>query len=136
MGRVGHQSACAHLQTHACRRQALGQRSVQLRANVPGDQSHPRAGRSMSFLDRLFRRRAIYENLAEEVQAHLDEKIDALIAQGMSNAEATAAARRSFGNVTNVVEQGRATWEWPSLESFALDVRYALRQLGRAPALS
>lgn len=90
----------------------------------------------MSFLDRLFRRRAIYDGLAEEVQAHLDEKIDALMAQGMSRAEATTAARRAFGNVTNVVEQGRATWEWPSIESFALDVRYALRQLRRARALS
>ena len=90
----------------------------------------------MSLFDRLFRRRAIYDNLAEEIRAHLDEKVDALMAQGMSRAEATAAARRAFGNVTNVVEQGRATWEWPPIESFALDVRYALRQLRRAPALS
>ena len=47
-----------------------------------------------------------------------------------------AAARRAFGNVTNLVEQGRETWEWPSVESFAMDVRYALRQLRRMPALS
>jgi predicted permease len=90
----------------------------------------------MRLLDRLFRRRQVYESLAEEIRSHLDERIDALMAQGMSRADATAAARRAFGNVTNVVEQGREVWEWPSVESFAMDVRYALRQLRRAPALS
>lgn len=90
----------------------------------------------MSVLDRLFRRRQVYDNLAEEIRSHLDERIDSLIAQGMSRTDATAAARRAFGNVTNVVERGREVWEWPTLESFAMDVRYALRQLRRTPALS
>jgi predicted permease len=90
----------------------------------------------MSFLDRLFRRRQVYESLTEEIRAHLDERIDALMAQGMSRTDATADARRAFGNVTNVVERGREVWEWPSIESFAMDVRYALRQLRRTPALS
>ena len=90
----------------------------------------------MSLVDRLFRRRQVYQSLADEIRSHLDERIDALMAQGMSRADATAAARRAFGNVTNVVEQGRDVWEWPSVESFAMDVRYALRQLRRTPALS
>jgi predicted permease len=90
----------------------------------------------MSLLDRLFRRRQVYESLSEEIRSHLDERIDALMAQGMSRGEATAAARRAFGNVTNVIERGRDAWEWPSVESFAMDVRYALRQLRRAPALT
>ena len=90
----------------------------------------------MSLLDRLFRRRQVYESLADEIRSHLDERIDDLIAQGMSRADANAAARRAFGNVTNLVEQGREVWEWPSVESFAMDVRYALRQLRRVPALS
>ena len=90
----------------------------------------------MSLIDRLFRRRQVYESLADEIRSHLDERIEALMAQGMSRADATAAARRAFGNVTNVVEQGREVWEWPSIESFMMDVRYALRQLRRTPALS
>ncbi len=90
----------------------------------------------MSLIDRLFRRRQVYESLADEIRSHLDERIEALMAQGMSRADATAAARRAFGNVTNVVEQGREVWEWPSVESFVMDVRYALRQLRRTPALS
>ena len=90
----------------------------------------------MSLVDRLFRRRQVYENLAEEIRSHIDERIDALMAQGMSRGDATAAARRAFGNVTTVEEQGRETWEWPPIESFVMDARYALRQLRRTPALS
>jgi predicted permease len=90
----------------------------------------------VSLFDRLFRRRQVYESLADEIRAHLDERIEALVAQGMSRPDAAAAARRAFGNVTNVVEQGREVWEWPSVESFVMDVRYALRQLRRVPVLS
>ncbi len=90
----------------------------------------------MSLFDRVFRRRRLYDELAEEVQAHLDEKADELVARGLSRADAVAAARRAFGNVTRVEEAGHETWQWPTLESFAMDVRYALRQLRRTPALA
>jgi predicted permease len=88
------------------------------------------------WLDRILRRRRIYDDLAEEIQAHLDEKIDALMAQGASPEEARDAARRAFGNVTSMREQGRETWEWPTIESFIMDVRFAVRQIRRAPAVS
>ncbi|HEV8448547.1 MAG TPA: ABC transporter permease [Gemmatimonadaceae bacterium] len=90
----------------------------------------------MSLFDRLFRRRQVYDDLSDEVRSHLEERIDALMAQGMSRADAASAARRAFGNVTNVVEQGRDVWQWPTAESVAMDARYALRQLRRAPVLS
>ncbi len=90
----------------------------------------------MSLFDRVFRRRRLYENLSDEIRSHIDEKTDALMAQGLSRADAVAAARRAFGNVTNLTEQGRDVWEWPSIESFLMDARYAFRQLRRAPALS
>jgi predicted permease len=90
----------------------------------------------MSFIDRVFRRQRIYGSLSEEIRSHLDEKIDALVARGMPRSEAISEARRAFGNVTTVTEQGRETWEWPSIESFLIDVRYSLRQLRRAPALA
>ena len=90
----------------------------------------------MSWRDRLLHRGRIYDDLDDEIQAHLAEKTDALIAGGMSAAEAAAAARRAFGNVTSLREQGREAWQWPTIESFLMDVRFALRQLRRAPALS
>jgi len=90
----------------------------------------------MSWIDRLLRRGRIYDDLDDEIRAHLDERTDELIAGGMSPADARAAARRAFGNVTGVQERAREMWEWPTLESFLLDVRYALRRVLGAPAVS
>ena len=90
----------------------------------------------MKWIDRIVRRQRIYDDLNEEIRAHLDGKTEALVRNGMSRADARAAARRAFGNVTNVAEDGSATWQWPTVESFLMDVRYAFRQLRRAPAVS
>jgi predicted permease len=89
----------------------------------------------MTWYDQLFRRR-VYDDLSADMQAHLDEKVDELVAHGMSRADATAAARRAFGNVTRLTEQAREPWQWPTLESVLMDLRFALRQLRRAPALT
>jgi predicted permease len=89
----------------------------------------------MTWTDRLFRRRRVYDDFAAEIEAHLDEKVDDLVARGMSREDARLAARRAFGNVTRVQEEGRETWQWPTLESFLMDIRFALRQLRRAPTL-
>jgi len=89
----------------------------------------------MTWLSRLFPRR-VDDDLSDEMQAHLDEKADDLVARGMSRADATAAARRAFGNVTRLHEQAREPWQWPTLESVVMDIRFALRQLRRAPALT
>jgi predicted permease len=92
--------------------------------------------KSPRWLDRLLLRDRIYDDLSSEIRAHLDEKTDELVARGMSRADARLAARRAFGNVTNIEEQGRETWQWPTIESFFTDIRYAMRQLRRAPAVS
>jgi predicted permease len=90
----------------------------------------------MNWLDRMFYRKRIYDDLAEEIRAHIDERTDELVARGMSPADARYAARRAFGNVTSLEEQGREAWQWPTIESMLMDARYALRQIRRTPALS
>ncbi|HEY2855026.1 MAG TPA: ABC transporter permease [Gemmatimonadaceae bacterium] len=90
----------------------------------------------MRWLDALVRQRQLYDDLASEMQSHLEEKTDALIARGLSPADARAEARRAFGNVTYIQEEGRAVWQWPTLESILMDVRYALRQMRRVPTMS
>lgn len=89
-----------------------------------------------SWLDRALHRGRLYDEFSDEIRAHLDEKTDELIARGMSPRDARDAARRAFGNVTAIEERGREVWQWPTLESILLDVRYALRQMRRTPALS
>jgi predicted permease len=90
----------------------------------------------MSWLIRIFRRRRLYNDLAEEVRDHLDEKTDQFIREGMNREEAEHAARRAFGNATLIEERGREAWQWPRLESIWADVKFALRQLRKAPAFT
>lgn len=85
----------------------------------------------MSWLTNLLRRRRVYDDLDTEIAAHLEQKIEELVAVGMTLREATAAARREFGNVELVTETAREAWGWRWLEDLSGDVRFGLRALRR-----
>ena len=73
-------------------------------------------------------------DLSDEIQAHLEEKTDALVAAGMPRAEAELSARRAFGNAPQVQERARDVWRFASrLENLANDLRYAMRGLRQKP---
>ena len=90
----------------------------------------------MKWIKQSFTRRRLYGDLSAEIEEHLAEKADDLMADGMSWEEATQAARREFGNVTLLEERSREVWQWPSIESLFRDVRYGWRMLRRNPGLS
>lgn len=90
----------------------------------------------MNWLKQLASRRRLYRDLSEEIQAHLDEKIEELVADGMPREEARHAAMREFGNPVLLEENGRDVWAWQSLESLLLDVRYGLRTLQKNPVFA
>jgi len=90
----------------------------------------------MNWLKQLFSRRRLYSELSEEIQAHLDEKTEELVAGGMSREEARHAARREFGNVGLAEENAREVWRWPTIEDFLLDVHYGLRTLRHNPVFT
>lgn len=90
----------------------------------------------MSWLKQLFSRPQIYQELSEEIQAHLDEKVEELVAQGMSMKEAKQAALREFGNVSLLEEKSRDAWAWLPVEDFFSDVRYGLRSLRQNPGFT
>ena len=75
-------------------------------------------------------------DLAAEIELHLEEKIDELMAAGMTRPAAVAAARRAFGSVTRVREDSRDVWRWRLAHDLVSDVRYALRQLRRTPSFA
>ena len=65
----------------------------------------------------MFARRRRYRELAESMREHLSERVEALIAEGLSRTDAEYQARKEFGNVTRIEEQSREVWQWPRLES-------------------
>jgi putative ABC transport system permease protein len=90
----------------------------------------------MSWLRRITVRRASLRHLPEEIQTHLDERIEALVAAGLTGAEAAAQARRELGNPTTIEEQARDVWRWPVVETFLGDLRHAARTLAKAPGFT
>ncbi|UWZ85325.1 ABC transporter permease [Occallatibacter riparius] len=88
----------------------------------------------MSWLERIFRRRSLYDELDEEVREHIEEKTEQLMRlENLSRVEARHAAVRAFGNPTLVQTRSREVWQWPKLESFVADLRLALRRLRKSP---
>ena len=90
----------------------------------------------MNWLKQLVSRHRLYGDLSEEIREHLEEKVEALVRNGMSKKDAEFAARREFGNVTLTKESARDVWRWPSLEHLLTDVRYGFRVLRNKPGFS
>jgi putative ABC transport system permease protein len=86
----------------------------------------------------LFRRERVDADMAEELRAHLELRIERNLMAGMSPAEARQAALRTFGGVEQIKErcrdERRRGWLW--LEQAAQDVRHALRSLRRNPGFA
>jgi len=74
--------------------------------------------------------------LDDEIRFHMEQEVADKIARGMSAADAEAAVRREFGNVTQVKEVTRAMWRWSTLEQIWRDARYAARTLRNAPVFT
>lgn len=90
----------------------------------------------MNWLKQVLTRGRLKNEVMEEIQQHLQERTEALMAEGASHSEAMSQAKREFGNITLVQEQSREMWNWPALESLTGDVRFALRSLRHTSAFS
>jgi putative ABC transport system permease protein len=86
---------------------------------------------------RLLFRRDESTGLAEEVRAHIAERIDDLVESGVSAPDAWRQAHREFGNRTLAIEDAREVWIWRRMwERRVEDLRYAVRTLTKHPGLS
>src|SRR4051812_33718757 len=84
----------------------------------------------------LVNRRALDHDMRAEMEAHLAQATQRYVARGMTPADARDAARREFGNVAVLQEEGRDARSTRWLETTISDVRFALRQIARRPLAS
>jgi len=91
----------------------------------------------MSWFERIFRRRNLGDELAEELQGHIEEKTEQLMRdENLSRTEARLAALRAFGNTALVETRSREVWQWSWIESLLADLRLALRRLIKSPGFA
>lgn len=81
-------------------------------------------GRRLRF---LMHRDEFERDLAEEMRLHLDLR---------TAEQGETAARRRFGNVTQVGENSRRVWGWSFLDTLAQDIRYGARTLLANPGFT
>ena len=75
-------------------------------------------------------------DLSEELESHLRIAIAERVARGEDPARARAAALRELGNIPLIEDVTRERWGGMWLENLLQDLRYAVRQLRRAPAFT
>lgn len=75
------------------------------------------------------RRDQFDRELAEEMQFHLEMKMQDNLQTGMTQGEARSAAQRQFGNQTLLQEVSREMWGIRSIETLLQDLRYGVRML-------
>jgi hypothetical protein len=71
--------------------------------------------------------------VAAELDTHAELLAKELEREGLSSADALAAARRQVGNKTAQRETSRDAWGFPGVDIVMQDIRYAIRGLRRSP---
>jgi len=84
----------------------------------------------------VFRHDRAEDELAREVNAHLELLEETFRAGGMSAADARLAARRAFGGVEQAKEHQRDARAFRWIDDLQRDARYAVRSLRRSPAFT
>jgi len=87
-------------------------------------------------LGALFRHRRLEDDLAAELQSHLEMAVELNLGKGMSAEEARCEAFRGFGGVEQTKEIYREQRGLPMVETTLRDFRVGLRMLRRNPGFS
>ncbi|HEV1287901.1 MAG TPA: ABC transporter permease, partial [Bryobacteraceae bacterium] len=84
----------------------------------------------------LVMRRKLERDLTDELGFHMAMRQQKLEQNGLTAAEASAAARQRLGNPTLLRETSRSLWTFTWLDALGRDVRYAVRAMARSPVFA
>src|ERR1043166_7056313 len=84
----------------------------------------------------LFKRTAVENDIAAELQFHLDRQVQAHVARGLDRDEAMRRARLEFGGLDQITEEYRDALGVRAIDRLRRDLRFSLRSLRSTPTVT